>query len=195
LLLSGSNSSVRAMEWDGTQLLQPATTQTFAIAGGAPDFVRNRLFCFGSTGLQAATDSRAAFYVTANPSTVDRIGYGCGLGAVPGLLTLGIPRPGTNSFGMVAETFAPNAACLWTIGLGQQAQHLGGGCVAWMANAPVLQLQQADLMGRARYSLPLPAGTDWLGVTLMAQAFAVAPTASPIGSVVATDLLRITLGD
>lgn len=195
LLMTDLGSSARFYEWDGSQVLQWPQGNSIVIAMGAPDYIGNRLSCFGGINLQSTALGLAAYYVTQQPATAVRSGYGCGLAAVPGLVTQGAPRPGTMDFAIAAETFVANAPCLWTMGFGTQPLHLGGGCVSWLENAPVVQFSLADQAGHARYPLPLPSGPQWHGVSLLAQAFALAPTASPIGSVVASDLLRITLGD
>lgn len=142
------------------------------------------------------TESRNDLAVlTTTPAGAARFGTGCATGPTPGLTAVVRPRPGTASFAIEAMTFAPNAPTVFAIGFAQQPLQLGFGCVVWIAQPPAIGFLGADAAGWARLPLPLPADNTLRGVELLAQAAAIDPPHSPIGSITLSEGLRIAIGD
>jgi len=190
LILESSQYTRATAEWDGTQwtLLGPAHPSSSIAPQLVSDFENQRVW-----NLSYPFGGLSVF--TATPAQADRFGYGCAFGATPGLSADGRPRLGNAAFAIDTVTLLPNAPLLLAIGFTEQGQHLGSGCVVWIAQPPAIHFLAADAAGHARFSLPIPAQSSLLGVQLLAQAAVFDPARSPLGSIVLTDGLRISIGD
>lgn len=190
MLLSDGSTT---LEWDGANLTPIVGGAAIAFTVAAPEYAAGRPWSFRAPNTFSSV--AAASYLTTTPHRAERIAYGCSLAETPGLLGDGIPRPGNLAFGIAAETFAPTAPTVVALGFSLQGSQIGGGCVAWLQDPPAVHFRIADATGRSRVALPIPNAPNLLGVALLAQAGAVDPAHSPIGSIVVSDVLRITLGD
>lgn len=182
-----------AREWDGATLVAAPGGAATAFTVATPDFAVGRLWSFRNPG--TVGNSAATAYLTAAAHRAERLAYGCSLASVPGVLGVGMPRPGNPAFGVEAETMAPTAPVVVALGFLLQGSHLGGGCVAWLHDPAAVHFRIADATGRAHVPLPIPNAPSLHGVELLAQAGTVDPANSPIGSIVVSDVLRITIGD
>jgi hypothetical protein len=186
-----------AAAWDGMQwtpqALPPNAGQTI---GGylAPDYVNQRVISLHHAFSSASVWNGINAVFTTTPAGAERFGYGCALGAAPGLIADGRPRPGDSGFGIEVTTLAAHAPCVLALGAAAPGQHLGAGCVAWVAQ-PAVQFLIADAAGRARLRLPLPPINALRGVTLSAQAAVVDPARSVFLGLTFSDGLRIAIGD
>jgi hypothetical protein len=190
MLISDGSATV---EWDGTALSNVTGGSAVAFATAAPDFARGLLW--GLRGTSSSSTNAFAAYLTPAPHRAERLAYGCSLAGSPGIVGEGVPAPGNAGFGIRAETLASYAPAAIALGFALQGTNLGGGCVVWLQSPPATFVALTDASGRTRMPLPLPNDPNLLGVAVLAQAGAVDPAHSPIGSIVVSDVLRITLGD
>lgn len=183
-------------EWDGatwttvTLANQVLPTQPMFVA----DFRRNHLLSFQHPAAWTGWNGASAL-LTATPAGADRSGYGCAIGASPGLLTAGRPNPGNADFAIAGQAFAANAPCVLTFGFTQQGTHLGAGCVAWIAQPPAVHFLLADAAGSMRFPLPIPNDASLRSVALRSQLAVFDPPRSALGSITVSDSLRFTIGD
>jgi hypothetical protein len=184
-------------EWDGVQwnTLATGNGSQGAEAQLVTDLQSQRVWNLNHPLPGSSSTAGALAVFTGNPAAAQRFGYGCAFGGVPGIVADGRPRLGDAAFGLDVATLRPHAPTLLALGFTSQAQNLGSGCVAWIAQPPAMHLFVADAVGHARLPLALPPLSSLLGVQLLAQAAVVDPPRSPLGSFVFSDGLRITLGE
>lgn len=197
-LLVCDPASNRFAEWDGAQWTIGSFGLPFSGPGYtshlATDFAHQQLLSLQHNWSSVRGWNGCMAVLTAHPAGAERFGSGCALGAVPGLITDGAPRPGTASFAIEATTLAANSPCVLGLGFTSQVLHLGAGCTSLVAPA-MLQYLTADAGGRAHLALPIPNLQDLRGLELLAQAVVVDPPRSLFGGLTFTDGLRISIGD
>ncbi len=187
------------VEWDGTTWF-PVNLgfQPFGNAPVlAPDFDRSRVFSFQhqQTPYGSSIWNGVSAWLTPTPASAVRFGYGCALGPAPGLTSDGRPWPGEADFGIHAAMLAPRAPCLIAIGLVEQPQHLGAGCVLWLGPPLAVHFLATDPAGRARAGIAIPNDPRLRGVTVLAQAVAFDPQRGPYAGLTFSEGLRLTVGD
>ncbi|MBK8096072.1 MAG: hypothetical protein IPK26_03145 [Planctomycetes bacterium] len=184
-------------QWDGAAWItrtvsRPYFTRTPTMVA---DYGRNRLFSVAHNANCSECLTVGDALMTDTPSAANRLGYGCGLHGAPGLATEGRPVPGNAGFGVAAATLAPNALSALVVGFTQQGQHLGGGCIAWLAVPTAVQVQLTDAVGQAMFGLPIPNLPQLSGAAVLSQVVVLDANNSPLGTLTVSEGLRLEIGN
>ncbi len=113
----------------------------------------------------------------AGAANVQPLGFGCpGSAGFPRLSVREVPRPGSAGFGVDVRSIPAFAPVVMGFATDDGAALLGS-CELLLTGTVATRLGTGSLQGTASFPLPLPAGSGFLGLRLVAQGFALDPFA------------------
>lgn len=178
-------------EWDGVAWLGLAAPWT---SGSQFTLVTDTAQARLLATFPVATPITVA-HLTDRPAGVVDVATGCAIGPTPRLHSIGQPTVGNPGFALEAATTVASAPVLFALGLGGSSATFGGGCASSVGLLTATFFAVTRQGGNVRLPMGIPNDANLRGWTFHAQALVLDPQQSPIGSITATQTMRITIGD